>query len=196
MHKSLWLLPLFAAQLVGLAAAQAPTKIGIISIQNAIVATKDGQKAVQDLEQSFAPKRKEIEKKQANVQQLQAQLQKGSTVLSEDQRRRLMADIDVQTKSFNRDAEDFSAELEQAQGKILQELGQKMMAIIDKYSKEKGFAVILDVSSQQTPVLYAATEVDITKDIIELYDKNAASMPAPAAKPGALTPPAPAPKKK
>lgn len=196
MNKSLWMLPLLASQLVGLAAAQAPTKIGIISIQNAIVATKDGQAAVSNLEQQFAPKRKEIEKKQAGVQQLQAQLQKGSTVLSEDQRRKLMADIDIQTKSFNRDAEDFSAELEQAQGKILQDLGQKMMAIIDKYSKEKGFAVILDVSSQQTPVLYAATEVDITKDIIELYDKSAGSMPAPAAKPGAMTPPPPAPKKK
>jgi len=200
-NKLQWLLlPLLATQMVGIAAAQAPTKIGIISVQQALVATKDGQRAVQELEQQFAPKRKELEKKQQAVQQMQAQLQKGSAVLSEDQRRKLMGDIDQQTKAFNRDQEDYSAELEQAQGRILQELGQKMMAVLDKYAKEKGFAIILDVSNQQTPVLYAANEVDVTKDIIELYDKNAgtaapAAKPAPAA-PAPAAPAAPAPKKK
>lgn len=200
-NKLQWLLlPLLATQMVGIAAAQAPTKVGIISVQQALVATKDGQRAVQELEQQFAPKRKELEKKQQAVQQMQAQLQKGSAVLSEDQRRKLMGDIDTQTKAFNRDQEDYSAELEQAQGRILQELGQKMMAVLDKYAKEKGFAIILDVSNQQTPVLYAANEVDVTKDIIELYDKNVgtaapAAKPAPAA-PAPAAPAAPAPKKK
>jgi outer membrane protein len=197
-NKLQWLLlPLLATQMAGIAAAQTPTKVGIISVQQALVATKDGQKAVQELEQQFAPKRKELEKRQQAVQQMQAQLQKGSAVLSEEQRRKLMADIDQQTKAFNRDQEDYSAELEQAQGKILQELGQKMMAVLDKYAKEKGFAIILDVSNQQTPVLYAANEVDVTKDIIELYDKSsgaaASSAPAAAAAPA---PAAPAAKKK
>ncbi|MBL8230582.1 MAG: OmpH family outer membrane protein [Bryobacterales bacterium] len=192
-NKLQWLLlPLLATQLVGIAAAQAPTKVGIISVQQALVATRDGQKAVQELEQQFAPKRKELEKKQESIRQMQAQLQKGSAVLSEEQRRKLMADIDQLTKAFNRDQEDYSAELEQAQGKILQELGQKMMAVLDKYAKEKGFAIILDVSNQQTPVLYAANEVDVTKDIIELYDKNVGTA-APAAKPAAAPAPAPAP---
>lgn len=187
MHlNQLWLLPFAAAQIVGVAAAQnAPSKVGIISIQNAIVSTKDGQKAIQELETRFAPKKKEIEKRQQGIQQLQAQLQKGGSVLSEDQKRKLMADIDMQTKTFNRDVEDASQELEQEQAKIFQDLSQKMMVVIDKYAKEKGYAVILDVSSQQTPVLYAANEVDITKDIIELYDKAA---PAAPAAPSALAP--------
>jgi outer membrane protein len=196
-NKLQWLLlPLLATQMVGVAAAQAPTKVGIISVQQALVATKDGQKAVQDLEQQFAPKRKELEKKQQAVQQMQAQLQKGSAVLSEDQRRKLMADIDQQTKAFNRDQEDYSAELEQAQGKILQDLGQKMMAVLDKYAKEKGFAIILDVSNQQTPVLYAANEVDVTKDIIELYDKSSSTAASSAPAASAPAPAAPAAKKK
>ncbi len=201
MHwKRQWLLALLAA---GIATAQtAPTKVGIINIQGALVATKDGQKAVQELETRFAPKRKEIEKRQQNIQTLQAQLQKGGSVLSDDQKRKLMGDIDQQTKTLNRDVEDAQGELEQEQGKMLSELYQKMQVIIDKYAKEKGYALILDVSSQQTPVLYAANEVEITKEIIELYDKNAPSAPAegtaapkPAASPASLSP-IPAAKKK
>lgn len=177
--KMQWLLPLVAAQFLGIAGAQ--SKVGIININAAIANTKDGQKALQALEVNFAPRKKELEKKQETIKSMQAQLQK-ATVLSEEQKRKLMGDIDVQTKSYNRDLEDASQELEQEQQKIFQELGGKMMSVIDKYSKDKGYTLILDVSSQQTPVLYAANEVDITKDIIESYDKA-----APAA--GAATPP-------
>jgi outer membrane protein len=189
--KSTWLLPIVAAQVLGIATAQAPpTKVGIININAAIANTKDGQKALQDLEVRFAPKKKELEKKQEGIKALQAQLQKGGTVLSDDQKRKLMGDIDSQTKSYNRDLEDASAELEQEQSKLFQELGGKMMSVIDKYAKERGYAVILDVSNQQTPVLYAANEVDITKEMIESYDKSAPT--AAPAKPGATPAPKPA----
>ena len=60
MKKTLITLPALAMGMVGLAHAQAastPTKIGIIHIQNAILATKDGQKAAADLQTTFTPKR-------------------------------------------------------------------------------------------------------------------------------------------
>ena len=93
--------------------------------------------------------------------------------MSADQKEKLMRDIDQKTKSLNRDTEDAQAELDQEQGKIMQELGQRIMAVIDKYSKDKGYSLILDVSSQQTPVLFASNDIDITSDIIKLYDQNA-----------------------
>lgn len=201
-----WVLPLVAAQLVvGTALAQSPSKIGIINVQAAIVNTDDGKKALGNLETRFGPKRKQLEARQGEIQQLQAQLQKGGTVLGDEQKRKLMGDIDSRTKSFNREVEDAQAEVEQEQGKIYQELGQKMMGVIDKYARDKGFAVILDVSTQQTPVLYAANDVDVTKDIIELYNKTSATAaPAPAGgaaapavpKPAAPAPIVPMPKKK
>ena len=57
-----------------------------------------------------------------------------------------MRNIDQKTKSFNRQVEDAQAELEQEQQKVLGQLGQKMMQVIDKYAQANGFAVILDVS--------------------------------------------------
>lgn len=186
-------------------ASPAPGKVGIIHIQNAIISTKDGQKAAGDLQARFAPKKAEIDKAQSEIAQLQEQLKKGSATLSDDARQNLMRDIDQKTKTLNRSTEDAQAELDQAQGKIMQDLGQRMMAVIDKYAKDKGYSLILDVSSPQTPVLYAATGIDITKDIVELYDKNspgpvttsssaAPAAPAAAAKPAAPAAPA-APKK-
>lgn len=178
--------------------AQAGTKVGIIHIQNAIVSTKDGQKAAAELQSQFLPTRQKLERKQAEIEAERAKLNQGSNAMAADQKEQLMRDIDQKTKSLNRDTEDAQAELDQAQGKVMQELGQRIMAVINKYAKDHGFSLVIDVSSQQTPVLYAANEIDITGDIIKLYDQNApgASSAGAPARPAASAPaPAPAVKK-
>jgi outer membrane protein len=183
------------------APAQTPpqTKVGIIAFQNCIISTKDGQKAAADLTAKFGPRKGDLEKKQSTIAQLQDQLRKGSNTMSEEAKQKLMREIDQNTKSLNRESEDAQAELDQEQNKIMQELGQRIIAVIDKYAKENGYALIVDVSSQQTPVLYATNSIDITQDIIALYDKNsptatAAGNPATPA-PAAATKPAAAPPK-
>lgn len=192
---------------VGAAQTAAPNKVGVIQVQSALIATKDGQKAAKELEERMAPRKKELDGKQAEIRELQERLQKGGNTLSESAKEDLTRNIDQKTKSFNRQVEDAQAELQQEQQKVLNQLGQKMMQIIDKYAQANGFSVILDVSNQNTPVLYASNTVDITKDIIALYDKTngggtaapgapAASAPAapksaaPASKPPAAAPPA------
>ena len=51
-------------------------------------------------------------------------------------------------------------------------IGRKAVDILAKYGKENGYAAILDGSSQQTPVVYAAAANDITQDIIRIYDQT------------------------
>lgn len=189
---------LLSAALAASAQTSSPTKVGIINIQQAIVSTADGQKAVKELEDKSAPKKKELEKLQAEINSLRDQLNKMSSVGSDDQKRKLMGDIDGKTKSFNRQVEDAQTELDQEQGRVLNELGGRMLAVLDKYGKDNGFAVILDVSSQQTPVLFAANSIDITREVVDMYNKNApapsgaAAAPPAAAKPATTAPAKPA----
>ena len=176
----------FATPILGLvlalsASAQSNGKVGIINLQTAIAGSKDGQKASADLQQRFGPKRADLEKRQADVQQLQEKLGKAAT---DDERTRLSREIDQKTKSINRDMEDARAEIDQEEQKIVNELGGKIVALSEKYAKDHGYTWIVDVSSQQTPVVYYSESIDITKDVIDLYDKGG----APAAKP--VVPPA------
>ena len=199
-------LPALAQTSAAPAAAAAPVKVGIVHIQDAILSTKDGQKAASDLQTRFNPKKTEIDKRQADIAALQDQYRKGAATMSDDAKQKLTRDIDTATKSLNRETEDAQAELDQAQNKIMQELGTKVMAVLSKYAQENGFSVILDVSNPQTPVLWASNTIDVTNEIVALYDKanppgsaapagpakSAAPTVAPtAARPtGAATPPA------
>jgi outer membrane protein len=188
-------LRLIAFAAAAVVAANAQTKVAVINIQAAIANTKDGKKAAEDLDARLAPRKKDLEKKQGDIQALRDSLQKGGAAMAEAAKRELMANIDTKTKSYNRDLEDAQAEAQQEQDKVLQDLGQKMMAVIDKYSRDNQYALVLDVSNPQTPVLFASNTIDITQAIIEMYDKNAPAMPS-GAKPPATGAPAPAPPKK
>ncbi len=177
--------------------AVAQNKIAVIHIQQAMVSTNEGQKAATELQAKFEPRKKGLEEKQRELQQLQAELSKGSNTMADAKRVSLTRDIDSKTKSLQRDSQDAQDEFEQEQNRLLGDLGQKMMVVIDKYAKDNGYAIVVDVSSQQTPVLWAASSVDITKDIVDLYNKNSPAAAAPAAatpKPAAPAP-KPAPKK-
>jgi outer membrane protein len=80
--------------------------------------------------------------------------------------------------------EDAQAELQQEQDRLIQDLSQKIMVVLDKYAKDNGYMLVLDVSSPQNPVLFASNTIDITKEIVDLYDKSSAAMaPAAPAKP-------------
>ncbi len=202
MKNAGFVLPALGLCLALSAGAQNPGKIGVINIQSAIATTKDGQKAASDLQARFGPKRAEIDKRQADISQLQDQLNRGRNTLSQEAQQNLVREIDAKTKSLNRETEDARADLEQDQQKIMSQLGGRIMAVVDKYAKDNGYTLILDVSNPQTPVLYASNTIDITKDIIDLYDKNApagaSTAPAPSAAAPAARPPAartaPAPK--
>jgi outer membrane protein len=191
----------FPALVLGFAAlanaqATTPTKVAIISVQNAILSTNDGRMAAGALQGTYAPRKAELEKKQQDIAALQDQLKKGSTTMSEEARTKIMRDSDALTTKLNRDAQDFQADLDEAQGKLMNELGNKMLAIIEKYGTQNGYALVLDVSNQQTsPVIWAASAIDITNDIVKLYDMaypgtgSAAKPPAPvSARPSAPAP--------
>ncbi len=176
------------------ASAQTVNKVGVISVQGAIVGTKDGQKASQALDSKFAPKKKDFDSRQAEIAQIQDQYNKGGNLMSEDKRNQLARDVDEKKKRLERDMQDAQEELQGEQQRLLQSLGQRMMAVIEKYAKDNGYTMILDVSSPNTPVLYASSGIDITQDIVALYDKNPSPANGPATpgtaprSPGATTP--------
>jgi outer membrane protein len=159
-------------------AASGPgSKVAIISVQGVIAGTKEGQSASQQLNTKYGPKQKEMQARQAEIQQLNDQLQKGGNLLTAEKRDELNREIDSKTKRYQRDMQDAQEEVQQDQQRLFGGISQKLLPIIEKYAKDHGYSLVLDVSNPNTPVLYASTSADITKDIIALYDQAAPTAP-------------------
>jgi outer membrane protein len=169
-------------------AAGSPTgnKVGIVSIQDAIANTNEGKKELEALQQKFAPRNAALQSQSEEVENLKKQLQAQGDKLSEEERNTRIRSASEKQKNLQRSAEDFQNEVQQAEQEILNRLGKKMLDVMEKYAKDNGYTVVMDVSNPQTPILYANPGTNITKNLIDAY--NAESPAAPAAKPAATKP--------
>jgi outer membrane protein len=178
------------------AQSAAPTKIGVISMQAAITGTAEGKQAGAELQSQFAPRQTELQNMQKQMEDDQNRLRTGQTTLSDEEQARLSREYAVLQRTLQRKSQEDQDDLNDAQQDLVNRIGRKMVDILDKYAKDGGYAVVLDSSSQQTPIIYEANQIDITQDIIRLYDQAypvKTSSAAPSSRPATPRPATPKP---
>jgi outer membrane protein len=196
---ALLLIPAAWAQ-TGSAAAGAPSKVAILNVQGAIAGTGDGKAAAAELQSQFAPRQTELENLNKQIDDRRTRLRNGQTTLSDDEKARLTREGETAARTLQRKQQEYQDDANEAQREAFDRIARKMIDVIDRYAKENGYAVVIDSSSQSSTVLYAAPQIDITQDIIRLYDeanpvKVGSTAPAirqPAAQKPAAPKPAPA----
>jgi len=182
---------LIAPAIWGQAAAPAAGKVGVINIQAAIASTAEGKQAAAELQSQFTPRMNELQNTQKQIEDLRSRLQTGQSTLSDEEKARLQREGDQLTRGYQRKQQELQDDTNDAQQEVVNRIGRKLVDVLNKYSKDNGYSIILDDSSQQTPVVYAANQIDVTQEIIRLYDQ---SYPVKNASTGAATTPRPAPR--
>lgn len=177
-------------------AAAAPTKIAVINVRNAIVATAEGKQAQAQLQSQFAPKQNELQNLQKQIEDLQRRMSDGARTLSDDEKTKMQREGELLSRRLQRGNDDLNEELNAAQGEIVDGIGRKMLEVMDRYSRENGYVAVLDTSAQGSPVVYASSSSDITQEIVRLYDQAYPVKGGAAAAPASPKPAAPAPAKK
>src|SRR5689334_4115053 len=162
-----------------------PTKVGIINIQGAIVSTNEGQRDFDALQKKFEPKQVELKNANDEVENLKKQLTTAEGKLSDDERNKRVQSIEAKQKTLQRNFEDAQNEFQQQQNEIAQRIGTKLMDVLSKYATSNNLAMVIDVSTQQSPVLWANPAVDITKPVIDAYNAQSGVAAPPGAKPAA-----------
>jgi outer membrane protein len=192
----LLIVPAAWAQAESSAPAVATGKIAVINLQAAIAGTEEGKEASKQLQAQFASRQTELENLRKQIADLQQRLQAGQTTLSDEEKARLGSQGNVLTRKFQREQQDLQDDGNDAQQLVINRIGQKMLTVLDKFAKQNGYGLILDdgSSAQSAPVvLYSANQVDVTQQIIKLYD---AAYPTKPAAPAASRPGTPKPSQK
>ncbi len=171
-------------------ATTAAPKIGIINMQQAILASHEGRRDFEALQKKFEPKQAELKGMNDEVEGLKKQLNTQGDKLNDEARSTLVKNIESKQKSLQRSLEDAQGDFQAQQNDILNRIGQKMMEVLDKYAKENGYTMILDVSNPSSPVLWAGASSDVTKAIVDAYNTQSGVAAPPAAKPSASAKPA------
>src|SRR3984885_12904761 len=168
-----------------------PAKIALVAFEQAVFATNEGQRAVQDVQEKYKPKKTQIDTLAQEVDSLQKQLQSAPAPLSDEERPTRPKNIGTKEKQLNRDAEDaqtaYNADLQEAYGKV----AAKVSVTLKDYVSKNGFTLLLDVSNQQSNVMWAVPSTDVTQAVVTAYNTSsgvAAPVPSAPSAPSAARP--------
>ena len=195
MNRSLALIAALSTVLVLPAAAQStaapkpagpattqaePARIAVIAFQVAVAQTNEGQRDFADLQKKFDPQRQKLKQLSDQIDTMTKQLQSQSSTLSPDQQQAQARAIDEKKKQLDRDSQDAQSDFQQAMQDMYTSLASKVYDVMESYAQKRGFTLVLDISQQQSPVLYASNGTNITKDVIDAYNTKS-GIPAPPA---------------
>ncbi len=163
------------------------TKFAVIAFQPAVAATNEGRAAFAKIQQKFQPKQSELKGLSDQIDALKKQLQADGSTLSPDERASRLRTIDDKEKSLQRQAQDAQSDFQQAMSEAYQGIAQKFYAVLQDYCTTNGYGAVFDMSTQQTPVVWASKGADISEAVVQEYNQKS-GVPAPAgtaAKPAA-----------
>lgn len=182
------------AQGTAAAGSSASGKIGVINARQAIAGTAEGKQSSAELQSQFAARQSELENMNKQINDLRQRLQTGGDKLNQDEQARLTRQGETLARQLERKQNEYQEDVNAALADVQDKIGRKMIDVLDRFARENGFVAVLDTSAQNTPILYASNQIDVTQDIIRLYDQaypvkgGAATTPKPAAKPAAAPP--------
>ena len=170
------------------------TKVGTISMEQAIFATNEGRRDFEALSKKLEPKQNELKNQNDEIDALKKQLNAQEGKLNDDARGNLVKQIETKQKSLDRQLQDAREDAQNQQNEIAQRIIQKLGPVLIKYAADNGFGVIMDTSQPwpQSPVVWWGEAVDVTKPVVDLYNAQsgvpAPATSAPAAKPAGAKP--------
>jgi outer membrane protein len=182
----------------GAPGATSGAKIAVLNVRQAIVTTAEGKQASAELQSQFAPRQNELEALNKQINDIRQQLAANQTTWSDEQKAKAQSQGQRLAAQLDRKQQELQTDVNDAQGDVVDRIGRKMMDVLDRYARENGYVSVFDSSAQNSPIIYASNNIDITQEIIRLYDQAypiKGSTAAPAAKPAAPKPATGAPAK-
>jgi outer membrane protein len=164
------------------AAAGTGTKIGTISMEQAIFATNEGRRDFEALSKKLEPKQNELKGQNDEIESLKKQLNTQGDKLNEEARANLVKQIETKQKTLDRQLQDAREDAQNQQNEIAQRILQKLGPVLIKYATDNGFGMIVDTSQPwpQSPVVWWGESVDVTKPVVDVYNAQSGVAPPPS----------------
>ena len=148
-----------------------PVKVGVINVQQVIISSVEGKQALAELPGKFAQRQNDLAILSEQINAVRQRLAAGQTLGQAEETYRLRNDGGRLKVRFERKTKEFNEELQLERSKIVDDIRRKVVNLLARYSRENGYGIIFDSSVQDSLIVYKSISVDVTAEIIRLYDK-------------------------
>lgn len=148
-------------------ACSASLKIGLIDSPRVLKESKAAQEYKEVLMNDLKTKRAVFSKKQAEVLEMESNLKIEQAGLSSDELKDKQEALAKELKNLRRLKVDLEEELEKRNNEYTRQIVTDVREVVKEYREEENYTLIIEKSS----VIASDDDIDITEDIIKLYDK-------------------------
>jgi outer membrane protein len=171
------------------APASAEIKLGVVNFQKLLEEAPQTKSAMQDLENEFAPRRRELMTMQNDLKARDEKMQKEGALMAEADRQKAEKALRDEQREFSRKAGEFQDDASQRRNEELNKVQRYIASEISTYSAAQGFDLVLGES------FFVKPTYDITAQILEVLKTKPSKLPPSAAAPAGAAPAAKPPAK-
>jgi Skp family chaperone for outer membrane proteins len=161
--------------------AAAPGNIAVID-SSAFSDDKQGiarvMVAMRQIESKFQPLRNELRGMRDRLNTMRADIQKKQAIQDAQTTAKQAEEADKLDLEIKRKAEDAQASYQKESLTLLDPLQKDIADALTAYAQAKGISLLFDLN--RVPVIYAANNLDVTKDFIAEYNRTHPAAAAPA----------------
>lgn len=165
-----------------LAADARPVKIAVVDLQRAVLETEDGLRAQSTLRKYFERRQVELNARQEELAKKKEDLEKQAKVLSKEALARALEDWQRQLNELQQVYLSYENERVKRQNDVTAPIYARVSGLLRKVAQRDGYDLVLE----RQAVPYTKAELDVTDQLIIMYNSN--EEPAPEV--GGAAPPA------
>lgn len=144
--------------------------IGKVDVQKVLVEVNEGKKVRNQLKAEFEKKQKILRAEEDKIKKMKKELDKQSAILNDQARSKKEKELQEEIFKIQQKSMAFQREIQGKENKLKQPILEKIRKIVTSVSKTMKLDVTFESST--APVIYAKEEKDITKKVIEAYNKK------------------------
>ena len=147
--------------LVVTAAGAADIKIGYVDVERIRRESAPAERASKQLEKEFAPRAQEMQRREAQIKDLQGQLEKDAMTMSESERRTKEQELSRMSVDYQRLQREFREDLNMRRNQELASLFERADKVIKQIADAEKYDLILQEA------VYRSPRIDITDRVLK-----------------------------
>ena len=150
----------------------ASEKIAFVDIDLIINSSDLGKKLSNDLNKKIQAEDKRLKEKEKKLKTDEDKLLKQKNILSEDELKKLLAELKTELNSFRQERVKVNNEIRKRKLEETNFLLTSLNNILANYAEENSLSLVI----QKKNIVIGKTELDITKDILKIFKSEVKSI--------------------
>lgn len=172
MKRSVWLVAALVVLALAFAAspAAAAEKIGFVNVQEVMVTSTIGKKEAADFRKGIEKTKATLQEKEAELKKLKEEIEKQKPLLKAEALQEKDSVFQKKLRDYQLMVKDSNDELQAKEQDLQKKMIPEILKLVKAIGEKEKYSMIVDYSL--IPLAYHAKESDITKRVVDEFNKS------------------------